>query len=56
MSSADSNISDSQPGALITTLKGMREALDATSIILRINEKINETFDEWKKDDPSSTL
>ena len=46
----------SQPGALITTLKGMREALDAPQSSYELMKKINETFDEWKKDDPSSTF
>ena len=46
----------SQPGALITTLKGMREALDAPQSSYELMMKINSTFDEWKKDDPNSTF
>ena len=40
----------SQPGALITTLKGMREALDAPQSSYELMKKINDTFDDWKKD------
>ena len=46
----------SQPGALITTLKGMREALDAPQSSYELMKKINDTFDDWKKDDPNSTF
>ena len=40
----------SQPGALITTKKGIREALNAKLSSYELIQKINSTFDEWKKD------
>ena len=40
----------SQPGALITTKKGIREALNAKKSSYELIKKINSTFDEWKKD------
>ena len=46
----------SQPGALITTLKGMREALDAPQSSYELMKKLIRLLKEWKKDDPSSTF
>ena len=40
----------SQPGALLTTQKGIREALNAKLSSYELIKKINSTFDEWKKD------
>ena len=39
----------SQPGALITTLKGMREALDAPQSSYELMKKINDNFNDWKE-------
>ena len=39
----------SQPGALITTRKGIKEALNAKLSSYELIKKINSTFDEWKK-------
>ena len=46
----------SQPGALITTLKGMREALSAPQSSYELMKKINSTFEDWKSDDVNSTF
>ena len=40
----------SQPGALLTTQKGIREALNAKLSSYELIKKINSTFDEWKKE------
>ena len=40
----------SQPGALLTTQNGIREALHAKQSSYELMKKINSTFDEWKKD------
>ena len=40
----------SQPGALLTTQNGIREALHAEQSSYELMKKINATFDEWKKD------
>ena len=40
----------SQPGALLTTQKGIREALNAKLSSYELIKKINSTFDEWKND------
>ena len=40
----------SQPGALLTTQKGIKEALSAKLSSYELIKKINSTFDEWKKD------
>ena len=40
----------SQPGALLTTQNGIREALHADQSSYELMKKINSTFDEWKKD------
>ncbi len=40
----------SQPGALITTRKGIKEALNAKLSSYELIKKINSTFDEWKKE------
>ena len=40
----------SQPGALLTTQKGIREALNAEMSSYELMKKINATFDDWKKD------
>ena len=40
----------SQPGALLTTQNGIREALHAKLSSYELIKKINTTFDEWKKD------
>jgi len=40
----------SQPGALLTTQKGIRETLNAKLSSYELIQKINSTFDEWKKD------
>ena len=39
----------SQPGALLTTQKGIREALHAEQSSYELMKKINNIFDEWKK-------
>ena len=39
-----------QPGALITTRKGIIEALNVQLSSYELITKINATFDEWKKD------
>ena len=39
----------SQPGALLTTQNGIREALHAEQSSYELMKKINSTFDEWKK-------
>jgi len=39
-----------QPGALITTRKGIREALNAKKSSYELITKINQQFDDWKKD------
>jgi exodeoxyribonuclease-1 len=40
----------SQPGALLTTQKGIRESLNAKLSSYELIKKINSTFDQWKKD------
>ena len=40
----------SQPGALLTTQKGIKEALNAKLSSYELIKKIDSTFDEWKKD------
>ena len=39
-----------QPGALITTQKGIREALNAKKSSYELITQINQQFDDWKKD------
>ena len=39
----------SQPGALLTTQKGIREALHSEMSSYELMKKINATFDDWKK-------
>ena len=46
----------SQPGALITTRKGIREALNAKLSSYELITKINSTFDEWKKDNDETVF
>ena len=46
----------SQPGALLTTQKGIKEALNAKMSSYELIKKINSTFDEWKKDDPDTVF
>ena len=46
----------SQPGALLTTQKGIKEALNAKMSSYELIKKINSTFDDWKKDDPDTVF
>ena len=46
----------SQPGALLTTQKGIKEALNAKMSSYELIKKINSTFDEWKKDEPDTVF
>ncbi len=46
----------SQPGALLTTQKGIKEALNAKMSSYELIKKINSTFDEWKKDDTDTVF
>ena len=43
-----------QPGALLTTQKGIKEVLQAKHSSYQLISKINTQFDEWKKDNPNS--
>ena len=43
-----------QPGALLTTQKGIKEVLQAKHSSYQLISKINKQFDEWKKDNPNS--
>ena len=43
-----------QPGALLTTQKGIKEVLQAKHSSYELISKINKQFDEWKKDNPNS--
>ena len=45
-----------QPGALITTRKGIKEALSAKLSSYELITKINSTFDEWKKDNDETVF
>ena len=45
-----------QPGALITTRKGIKEALNAKLSSYELITKINSTFDEWKKDNDETVF
>jgi exodeoxyribonuclease-1 len=42
----------SQPGALITTQRGIKESLNAKLSSYELMKKINSTLDVWKKDNP----
>ena len=42
-----------QPGALLTTQKGIKEVLQAKHSSYQLISKINTQFDEWKKDNPN---
>ena len=46
----------SQPGALLTTQKGIKEALNAKMSSYELIKKINSTFHEWKKDEPDTVF
>ena len=46
----------SQPGALLTTQKGIREALNANLSSYELIKKINTTFDEWKNDNAETVF
>ena len=45
-----------QPGALISTRKGIKEALNAKLSSYELITKINSTFDEWKKDNDETVF
>ena len=45
-----------QPGALITTRKGIKEALSAKLSSYELITKINSTVDEWKKDNDETVF
>ena len=46
----------SQPGALITTARGIKEAMFADLSSYELMKQINSTLDLWKKDNPDSVF